>query len=207
MIGAYLPSTGAARSNAPAAAGATAFDANAFVQIGADGIVTVISKHTEVGQGVIPAWRRWSPKSSTPTGLRCGSCAAPVDTNIYKTQPRLPGTGGSSSVANAYEQMRRMGAMARAAGAGRRAELETSAQEITVQAGKIRHAASGREAVSASSPSWPPRCRRPDPASLALKDPANFTLIGKTRGLHRVDSLAKPTAARSSRRISTSWDC
>ena len=53
VIGAYLPSTGAlARSAAPAASGAAAFDANAFVQIGADGVVTVISKHTEVGQGV-----------------------------------------------------------------------------------------------------------------------------------------------------------
>lgn len=46
IVGAYLPSTGAlARSAAPAASGAAAFDANAFVQIGADGVVTVISKH------------------------------------------------------------------------------------------------------------------------------------------------------------------
>ena len=53
VIGAYLPSTGAlARSAAPTASGAAALDANAFVQIGADGVVTVISKHTEVGQGV-----------------------------------------------------------------------------------------------------------------------------------------------------------
>ena len=51
--------------------------------------------------------------------------AAPVDTNIYKNLTfGFRGTGGSSSVANAYEQMRRMGAMARAAGAGRRTELE-----------------------------------------------------------------------------------
>lgn len=68
---------------------------------------------------------------------------------------------------------------------------KTSAQEITVQAGKIRHAASGREAgfgeFAALAATLPP----PDPASLTLKDPANFTLIGKTRGLHRVDSLAK----------------
>ena len=60
-----------------------------------------------------------------------------------------------------------------------------------MQAGKIRHAASGREAgfgeFAALAATLPP----PDPASLTLKDPANFTLIGKTRGLHRVDSLAK----------------
>lgn len=95
-------------------------------------------------------------------------------------------------MANAYEQMRRMGAMARALLVQAAAQSwKTSAQEITVQAGKIRHAASGREAgfgeFAALAATLPP----PDPASLTLKDPANFTLIGKTRGLHRVDSLAK----------------
>ena len=119
--------------------------------------------------------------------------AAPVDTNIYKNLTfGFRGTGGSSSVANAYEQMRRMGAMARALLVQAAAQSwKTSAQEITVQAGKIRHAASGREAgfgeFAALAATLPP----PDPASLTLKDPANFTLIGKTRGLHRVDSLAK----------------
>ena len=85
-----------------------------------------------------------------------------------------------------------MGAMARALLVQAAAQSwKTSAQEITVQAGKIRHAASGREAgfgeFAALAATLPP----PDPASLTLKDPANFTLIGKTRGLHRVDSLAK----------------
>lgn len=88
VIGAYLPSTGAlARSNAPAASGAAAFDANAFVQIGADGVVTVISKHTEVGQESIPAWRRWSPKSSMPTGRRYGS--SPRRWTPISTKPDL----------------------------------------------------------------------------------------------------------------------
>ncbi|HID8513050.1 TPA: molybdopterin cofactor-binding domain-containing protein, partial [Serratia marcescens] len=194
VIGAYLPSTGAlARSAAPAASGAAAFDANAFVQIGADGVVTVISKHTEVGQGVYTGMATLVAEELDADWAQVRVVAAPVDTNIYKNLTfGFQGTGGSSSVANAYEQMRRMGAMARALLVQAAAQSwKTSAQEITVQAGKIRHAASGREAgfgeFAALAATLPP----PDPASLTLKDPANFTLIGKTRGLHRVDSLAK----------------
>lgn len=194
VIGAYLPSTGAlARSNAPAASGATAFDANAFVQIGADGIVTVISKHTEVGQGVYTGMATLVAEELDADWAQVRVVAAPVDTAVYKNLAfGFQGTGGSSSVANAYEQMRRMGAMARALLVQAAAQRwKTSAQEITVQAGKIHHAASGREAgfgeFAALAATLPP----PDPASLTLKDPANFTLIGKTRGLHRVDSLAK----------------
>lgn len=194
VIGAYLPSTGAlARSNAPTAAGATAFDANAFVQIGADGIVTVISKHTEVGQGVYTGMATLVAEELDADWAQVRVVAAPVDTNIYKNLAfGFQGTGGSSSVANAYEQMRRMGAMARALLVQAAAQSwKTSAQEITVQAGKIRHAASGREAGFGEFAELAATLPPPDPASLALKDPANFTLIGKTRGLHRVDSLAK----------------
>ncbi len=194
VIGAYLPSTGAlARSNAPAAAGATAFDANAFVQIGADGIVTVISKHTEVGQGVYTGMATLVAEELDADWAQVRVVAAPVDTAVYKNLAfGFQGTGGSSSVANAYEQMRRMGAMARALLVQAAAQSwKTSAQEITVQAGKIRHAASGREAGFGEFAELAATLPPPDPASLALKDPANFTLIGKTRGLHRVDSLAK----------------
>lgn len=161
VIGAYLPSTGAlARSAAPIASGAAALDANAFVQIGADGVVTVISKHTEVGQGVYTGMATLVAEELDADWAQVRVVAAPVDTNVYKNLAfGFQGTGGSSSVANAYEQMRRMGAMARALLVQAAAQSwKTSAQEITVQAGKIRHAAS-----AANSPRWPPRCRRPIP--------------------------------------------
>lgn len=194
VIGAYLPSTGAlARSAAPAASGEAAFDANAFVQIGVDGIVTVISKHTELGQGIYTGLATLVAEELDADWAQVRVVAAPVDTQIY-TNPSLgfQGTGGSSSVSNAYEQMRRMGAMARAMLVQAAAQRwKTSVQEITVQAGKICHAASGREAGFGEFAALAATLPRPDPASLMLKDPANFTLIGKTRGLHRVDSLAK----------------
>ncbi|MEX0632482.1 hypothetical protein M8494_11770 [Serratia ureilytica] len=89
------------------------------------------------------------------------------------------------------EQMRRMGAMARA--------LLVRGGGAAARAGKPRrrkYRAGGqdppcRQRTQATGlPRWPP-LPPPDPASLTLKDPANFTLIGKTRGLHASDSLAK----------------
>ncbi|MEW7001201.1 molybdopterin-dependent oxidoreductase [Serratia ureilytica] len=87
VIGAYLPSTGAlARSNAPTASGAAAFDANAFVQIGADGVVTVISKHTEVG-GVYTGMATLVAEELDADWAQVRVVAAPVDTHIYKNWP------------------------------------------------------------------------------------------------------------------------
>jgi isoquinoline 1-oxidoreductase beta subunit len=194
VIGAYLPSTGAlARSSSATAPEINPHAANAFVQIDQEGIVTVISKHTEVGQGVYTGMATLVAEELDADWAQVRVVAAPVDTNVYKNLSfGFQGTGGSSSVANAYEQMRRMGAMARAMLVQAAAQSwKTSAQEITVQAGKIRHAASGREAGFGEFAVLASQLPPPDPATLTLKDPANFTLIGKASGLHRVDSLAK----------------
>ena len=116
VIGAYLPSTGAlARTTTTTAPENTAYEANAFVQIDENGIVTVLSKHTEVGQGVYTGMATLVAEELDADWSQVRVVAAPVDTNVYKNLAfGFQGTGGSSSVANAYEQMRRMGAMARA---------------------------------------------------------------------------------------------
>ncbi|CAI0873073.1 Isoquinoline 1-oxidoreductase subunit beta [Serratia proteamaculans] len=73
VIGAYLPSTGAlARTNPGTAAENTAFEANAFVQIDENGIVTVISKHTEVGQGVYTGMATLVAEELDADWRRCG---------------------------------------------------------------------------------------------------------------------------------------
>ncbi len=180
-----------ARSAAPAASGAAAFDANAFVQIGADGVVTVISKHTEVGEGSIPAWRRWSPKTRYRLGAGTGRRRAGGHQYLQKPDLRIRGTGGSSSVANAYEQMRRMGAIARAAGAGRRTELENLGAgnyragrqdppcRQRARGGLRREVRAGRHAAAA-------RSRQPD-----AEGSGQFHPDRQNARPARVDSLAK----------------
>jgi isoquinoline 1-oxidoreductase beta subunit len=169
------------------------FTPNAFVQIGEDGLVTVLSKHSEIGQGAYTGMATLVAEELDADWAQMRVVAAPVDVKLYHNLAfGYQGTGGSSSVANAYQQMRSMGAMARAmlvqAAA---AEWQVPAQQISVSQGRIRHAASGREAGFGQFAAKAAQMSAPDPATLTLKNPADFKLIGKATGVHRVDSLGK----------------
>ncbi|MCU1719173.1 xanthine dehydrogenase family protein molybdopterin-binding subunit [Pseudomonas sp. 5P_3.1_Bac2] len=173
--------------------GSSTFMPNAFVQIGEDGLVTVLSKHSEIGQGVYTAMATLVAEELDADWAQMRVQAAPADVALYQNLTfGYQGTGGSSSVANAYQQMRSMGAMARAmlvqAAA---AQWQVPAQEISVEQGRIRHAASAREAGFGQFAAQAARLSAPDPATLTLKNPANFSLIGKQNGVHRIDSLGK----------------
>src|SRR5581483_4130786 len=71
VIGFYLPERKGA-FGMQAMEQSAVFAPNAFLRIGADNIVTVISKHIEVGQVSTRVWQRLLRKSSTPLGHRCG---------------------------------------------------------------------------------------------------------------------------------------
>ena len=80
-------------------------------------LVTVLSKHIEFGQGPLyRSCRPSSPRSSTPTGRRCARNHAPADAKLYNNTAFGPiqGTGGSTAIANSYDQLRKAGATARA---------------------------------------------------------------------------------------------
>ena len=168
--------------------------ATPFVHIAADGTVTVLSKHLEAGQGVwtgLPAivaeeldasWRQ----------MRVASAPAEVPTygNLaFDPKGGMQGTGGSTSVANSWMQLRRAGATARAmlvqAAA---AKWGVSAAEITVSDGVISHAASQRKASFGELASA--AAQLSVPTEVTLKDPTRFTLIGKGH-LPRLDSRDK----------------
>lgn len=196
VVGAWLPAKGAkagglAASEATSAAGT--FRPNAFVQIGTDGIVTVFSKHTEVGQGVYTGMATLVAEELDASWADVRVIAAPVDTPVYKNlKMGIQGTGGSSSVANAYDQMRQMGATARLMLVRAAAQLwQVAEAEITVNNGIIAHAATGKSGGFGEFATAAAALPSPDMQHVALKDPKDFTLIGKVSGLHRVDSVAK----------------
>lgn len=195
VIGAYLPKGGALASTlgpAPTVTGG-GFAANAFVQIGADDIVTVLSKHTEVGQGIYTAMATLVAEELDADWAQIRVVAAPVDVIAYRNlEFGIQGTGGSSSVSNSYQQMRSMGATARAMLVQAAAESwKVSADEISVSQGRIRHAASGREEGFGRFSALAARLPAFDPARVKLKDPANFSLIGKLEGPRRIDAAGK----------------
>ena len=171
-----------------ATTGATA--PNAFIRIAPDNTVTVLIKHLEMGQGVFTGLPTLVAEELDADWSQMRAEHAPADERLYNNTLWGPiqGTGGSTAVANSYEQLRKAGAAARAMlveAAAR--QWDVPAAQITVTKGVVAHAASGRTAsfgdLAAQAAELDP------PAEPKLKNPKDFTLIG-TR-LPRLDSPAK----------------
>lgn len=179
----------AARAQAPKAP--PPLDPNAFVRIGTDDNVTVIVKHIEFGQGPYTGLATILAEELDADWSKVGAVSAPADVRLYANlNMGIQGTGGSSAIANSYDQMRRAGAMARAMlVAAAAAKWQVDAATITVANGVIRHAGSGRQ--SGFGAFAEAAAKLPPPPSVTLKDPARFTLIGKDRAGIKLDSAAK----------------
>lgn len=165
------------------------FPPNAFVRIAADNSVTVISKHTEMGQGIYTGLATMIAEELDADWSQMRVEAAPVNPQLYMhLMLGIQGTGGSMSVPNSWQQYRTVGATARAMLVAAAAQQwGVDAAGITVAKGRVSHAASGR---SASFGELADRAGTlPVPAGVALKTPDQFMLIG-TR-LPRLDVPAK----------------
>ncbi len=192
----YLPreakaQSGAAQAFTPAA-GATQFAPNAFIRIGTDNTVTVLSKHIEMGQGAYTGLTTIVAEELDADWSQMRAEGAPADAKLYNNLAFGPiqGTGGSTAIANSYDQLRQAGATARAmlvqAAA---AEWKVPAAEITVAQGVLRHAASKREAGFGRFAEAASKLSVPD--KVPLKDPAKFTLIGKEGVVKKLDVPGK----------------
>jgi isoquinoline 1-oxidoreductase beta subunit len=168
------------------------------VRIDPDNTVTVVSKHVEAGQGVwtgLPAivaeeldaaWGQMRVESAPALVPLYGNF-------IFDPKGSVQGTGGSSSVANSWYQLRTAGAAARAmlvAAAAQKWQVPT--REIAVRSGLVSHP-SGKQATFGQLASAAGKL--PVPERVALKDPASFTLIGR-ESLPRLDSRAKSTGTQ-----------
>ena len=198
VIGFYLAPLGRTAAAAPTLAGARAdvFGAqamNAFVRIAADDTVTVLSKHTEMGQGPYTGLTTIVAEELDADWSQMRAAAAPANDELYKNLAfGVQGTGGSTAIANSYEQLRKAGATARALlVAAAAAEWGVPNAEITVVRGRIRHAASGRESgFGALAAKAAEVALDGEPT---LKDPKSFSLIGAD--VPRLDIAAKSNGA------------
>ncbi|MBI2277880.1 MAG: xanthine dehydrogenase family protein molybdopterin-binding subunit [Dechloromonas sp.] len=184
-----LPAAGPGKAGAGLAATVT-FEPNAFLRIGSDNSVTVISKHLEMGQGTYTGLATILAEELDADWKQVRVEGAPADAQRYNNLFWGPaqGTGGSTAMANSWEQMRKAGAAGRAmlvSAAAKRWQVE--AAEIVVRDGVVSHPASGRKAsfgelaVEAA--------KETVPTDVKLKEPKDFRLIGKQA--KRKDSAAK----------------
>jgi len=166
---------------------------NAFVRIDASGNVTVFAKHLEMGQGTYTGLATLVAEELDADWSRVKVEGAPADAARYANLAfGVQGTGGSSAIANSYEQHRKAGAVARAlllsAAAG---EWNVPVDELTTEPGVVVHAGSGRRADYGSLVGLAAGLPVPDDAP--LKDPATFRYIGRERTTPRVDVREKST--------------
>ena len=165
-------------------------EADGFVRIGPDDTVTVVAKHIELGQGTYTGLATivaeeldadWSQMRAEPASLHLRYLN-------HKLEP-LPaqGTGGSTSMADSWDQLRLAAARARAMLVAAAAqEWSVPAREITVAGGVVSHArkrATFGELAGRAATLSPPR--KP-----ALKDASQYRLVGRDM-LPRLDGAIK----------------
>jgi isoquinoline 1-oxidoreductase subunit beta len=189
-IALWLPTSRQSFADVPTKSGV--LEPNAFVRIGTDNTVTILSKHVEMGQGVYTGLATIVAEELDADWSQVRVEGAPADASRYNNLNWGPfqGTGGSTSINNSFEQLTKAGATARAmlvsAAAQRWKVPET---QITISAGIVQHAGSGRSAKFGELVT--DAAKLPVPTDAKPKDPSQYKLIGKDRV--RVDSRAKST--------------
>lgn len=196
-LGFCLPGLATAAAAGPGKAGdglaaPVIFEPNAFLRIGADNSVTILSKHLEMGQGTYTGLATMLAEELDADWAQVRVEGAAADAKRYNNLfwGAAQGTGGSTAMANSWEQMRKAGAAGRAmlvAAAAKR--WQVPAGEITVERGVVRHAASKHSATFGELAEA--AAQETVPTEVALKTPDQFRLIGKQA--KRKDTRAKIT--------------
>ncbi len=159
--------------------GPAVFAPNAFLRIAADGSVTVIAKHVEMGQGAHTGIATVLAEELDADWAQVRVESAPANAKLYANLAfgTLQGTGGSSAMANSWSQLREAGAKGRAMLLSAASlEWKVPVSDLTVDKGVIYHAGSKRQASFGALAGK--AAALPVPDKVTLKDPKDFKLIG-----------------------------
>jgi isoquinoline 1-oxidoreductase subunit beta len=193
LISAYIPQwdkiKAATLPGVPALADAThRFAPNAFVRIGTDESIAVIANHSEMGQGVYTSLPMMLAEDLECDWSKVHVEPAPVDAAYNHSVYGIQMTGGSTTTTSEYERFRKMGAMARLMLIAAAAQSwNVDPRTCRAQKGYVMHAASGKRASFGSLAEL--ASKQTPPTDIPLKDPKDFTLIGKP--IHRLDTPSK----------------
>lgn len=191
IIGAVVPlGSFAAEPAAPAIVGPADPRPNLFVKVAKDNKVTVLVKHLDKGQGIMTGLTTIVAEELDADWSQMRGEFAPADSKLYANHFfGIQGTGGSTAVANSWDELRMAGAAARTMLVNAAAaEWKVPADQIGVAKGVVSHKASGKSAsfgqlAEAAS-------KQPIPAKVTLKQPGQYSLIG-SETLHRLDHVSK----------------
>ncbi len=190
VVGFFLPE-GAHRmalGQAPPAVPPSLPPPNAFLRIGSDESVTVLLAHSEMGQGIWTTLPMLVNEELDADWSRIRVEHAPAAPVYYHTVFPIQMTGGSMTTWSEFDRYRQVGAAARALlVAAAAAKWGVPAGECRAEKGFVicgeKRASYGSLADAAAE--------LPPPASVGLKAPADWKLVGKPT--RRLDTAEKIT--------------
>lgn len=190
LLGAYVafPEAAGAQNGFPQGP----YDPNFFLKIDSYNFVTILSKHFEMGQGATTGLATMVAEELDADWSKMRFDFAPADTKLYNNLlfGPLMGTGGSSSMAESWDQMRKVGAAARMMFIAAAAEKwNVPGTEITVEKSVVIHSRSGHKATFGELAAE--AMHQPVPKDVTLKPAKDWSLIGTK--VPRLDSAGKTT--------------
>src|SRR4029453_14193107 len=148
---------------------------NAFIRIQPDGVVTIAAKNPEIGQGVKTMLPMLIADELDVDWKQVRIEQVGFDPKRYENQ----WAGGSQAVPNNWLPMRQVGAAGRAmlvAAAAKTWNVPDS--ELSTSKGKVLHKKTGRSISYGQLGATAATVTPPDLATVKLKDPSEFTIIG-----------------------------
>ena len=155
--------------------GAADFIPNAFIRMTPDGIVTIVAKNPEIGQGVKTMLPMLIADEMDVDWKNVRIEQAMLDTTRFQGQT----AGGSTATPNNWLPMRRVGAAARAMIVSAAAQSwGVPAGEITTLGGFVMHASGGKREPYTAFLDRAAAVAPPALDSVQLKDAKDFRIIG-----------------------------
>ncbi len=177
--------------DAPAPPPHKAPDPAPFITIHPDNTVEIRVNRLDFGQGALTALPMLVAEELGVDWAQVRGSLAPAGDAFKDPFFGLQMTGGSSAVPNSWVQYREIGAATRTMLVAAAAEQwQVPASACTASGGTVRSGT--RSATFASLAAG--AARQPVPAQVALKKPADFTIIGK--GQRRLDGVAAATGQK-----------